>query len=233
MGCHHFCNYRHIIDTSKDGHLINTGEFLVSLGLYITISKAPKGKAIIRTLSRYLDIVHIDITFGDCALVGGYKYALIFVDRATRYNWMFGLKSLQHKDILAVFLAFHDKAGSLACQFCCNCDKKLFGSEVWSFLHTNKSSIASSHAGCQSGNGLAKAHWKIMVHVSWAYLTEKQMQQLFWYFAIKHAAKMMKLFPGNKKGNLNRRLCSSTVRAQTNTCSPSGYPLELYMTLHI
>ncbi len=117
-------------------------------------------------LSYYLDIVHIDIAFGDCVSIGGYKYALVFVDPATRYNWMFGLKSLQHDDILLEFLAFWDEAGSLACQFRCDCDKKFFGSGVWSFLHTNKPSIVSSPAGRQSGNGLVEAHEKIKVHMS-------------------------------------------------------------------
>jgi hypothetical protein len=147
--------------SSKDGHLIDTGEFPISLGLYTTIPKAPRGKAINQTLSCYLDIVHIDIMFRDCASIGGYKYALIFVDHATRYNWMFGLKSLQQEDILAAFLAFRDEAGSLSHQFCCNCVIKRFGSGVQSFLHTNKSSIASSPDGRQAENGLVKAHWKI------------------------------------------------------------------------
>jgi hypothetical protein len=129
-GCHCFCNYCHIINASKDGHVINTGEFPISLGLYTVIPKASRGKAIDRTLSHYLDIVHIDILFGDCSLIGDYKYTLIFVNGAMRYNWKLGLKSLQHEDILAAFLAFHDKAGSLACQFCCDCDKKLFGSGI-------------------------------------------------------------------------------------------------------
>jgi hypothetical protein len=115
---------------------------------------------------------------------------------------MFGLKSLQHKDIFAAFLAFCDKAGSLARQFCCNCDEKHFGSVVQSFLHTNKSSIASSPARRQSGNCLVEAHWKIMVHMSCTYLTETQMLQSFWYFAIKHAAKMMNVIPGKFKEKL-------------------------------
>jgi hypothetical protein len=49
--------------------------------------------------------------------VGGYKHALIFVDRATRFNWCFGLKSLHHEDILSTFLAFRAEAGHLARQF--------------------------------------------------------------------------------------------------------------------
>ena len=90
--------------------------------------------------------------------VGGFKYALIFVDRATHFNWCFGLKSLHHKDIIAAFLAFHSKAGILARQFQCDCDEKLFGSHVRSFLHLDRSSIASSPAGRQSANGLVKSH---------------------------------------------------------------------------
>jgi hypothetical protein len=165
-GCRRFHNYHHIIDTSKDGHLIDTGEFPISLGSYTTIPKAPRGKLIDRTLSYYLDIVHADITFQDCASIGGYKHALVFVNHATRYNWTFGLKSLQHDDIIVAFMAFQDEAGSLAHQFRCDCNEKLFGNSVWSFLHSNKSLIISSPAGRQSGNGLVKAHWKIMVHMS-------------------------------------------------------------------
>ena len=35
-----------------------------------------------------------------------------------------------------------------------------------------------------------------MVHMSHAYLTEKQMPWTFWYYAIKHAAHMMNMIPG-------------------------------------
>jgi hypothetical protein len=195
-GCRRFRNYQHIISGTKDGTLLNTGEFPLSLGTYTTIPKAPRGKAVNCLISKYLNIVRVDIAFGDCVSVGGYKFALIFVDRATRYNWTFGLKSLQHNDIQAAFLAFRDEAGSLAWQFRCDCDEKLFGSAVRSFLHTNHSSIAASPAGRQSANGLVESHWKIMVHMSRAYLTEKQMPRTFWYYAIKHSARMMNMILG-------------------------------------
>jgi hypothetical protein len=115
-GCHQFRNYQHIITTTNSGTLINTGEFPLSLGTYATIPKAAHGKPIDRLPSKYLDVIHIDIAFGDCVSVGGYKFTLVFVDRATRYNWTFGFKSLQHKDIQAAFLAFRDEAGALARQ---------------------------------------------------------------------------------------------------------------------
>jgi hypothetical protein len=87
-------------EASQDSKLINNGEFLTSLCSYTTIPKAPRGTTIDCHHSQYLNIVHVDIAFGDRASIKGFKYALIFVDRATHYNWTFGLKSLQHDDIL-------------------------------------------------------------------------------------------------------------------------------------
>jgi hypothetical protein len=194
--CHHFCNYQHIISSTKDGILLNIGEFPLSLGTYDTTPKAPRGKAIDQLPAKYLNIVHADIAFGVCVSVSGYKFTFIFVDRATRYNWSLGLKSLQHNNIQSTFLAFQDEAGALARQFRCDCNEKLFGSAVRSFLHDHNSSIGASPAGCQSSNGLVESHWKIMVHLSRAYLTEKQMPRTFWYYAIKHSARMMNMIPG-------------------------------------
>jgi hypothetical protein len=137
-GCRCFRNYKHLVSITKEGSFINRVEFLVSLGAYIAIPKAPHRAPIDHTSYKYLDVVHINIDFGDCASIGGFKYALIFVDRATRYNWCFCLKSLQFNNILVAFTAFWSEAGSLACQFWCDCDDKLFGSNDRSFLHTKK-----------------------------------------------------------------------------------------------
>ena len=60
-GCRRFRNYQHIISGKKDGILLNTGEFSLSLGTYATIPKAPRGKAIDRLPAKYLNIVHVDI----------------------------------------------------------------------------------------------------------------------------------------------------------------------------
>jgi hypothetical protein len=94
MGYHRFCNYKHLVSIIKDGSFINSGEFPVSLGAYTTIPKAMRGAPIECTRYKYLDVVYIDIAFGNCAYVGGFKYALSFVDSAMHYNWCFGLKSL-------------------------------------------------------------------------------------------------------------------------------------------
>ena len=79
------------------------GEFPMSLGAFTTIPKAPRGGAIPREQSFYLDIVHVDIAFGDCVSTGGFQYSLVFVDQATCYNWVFGLKDLSNVSIISAF----------------------------------------------------------------------------------------------------------------------------------
>ena len=175
---------------------INNSKFPASIGAYTTIPKAPNGKLIDQTPSTCLYIVHIDIAFGNCMSIGGFKYALIFVDPATQYNWGFGLKLIHHDNIIAAFMAFFAEAGNLARQFFCDCDEKLFVSHLCLFLHLKLLSIISSPAEHQSANGLVESHRKIMVHMPCTYLTEKQMPWLFWYYAIKHSARMINMIPG-------------------------------------
>jgi len=70
------------------------------------------------------------------------------------------------------------------------------------YLIDNKSKVVAAPAKRQSSNGLVESHWKIMVHMGRAYLTEKQMPRAFWFYAIVHAARMMNAIPGKIHGRL-------------------------------
>ena len=189
-----FKNYQHLLQCTKAGKWVDAGEFPMSLGSYTSIPKAKRGKLIDRHLNKYLDVVHLDIGFGDTVSVGGSRYVLVFVDRATRHNWVFGLKTLSPADIRAAFNEFRGEAGRFANSFRCDCDLKLIGSSVRSYIKEAGSGIISSEVGeqsstivsagegQQSSNGLVESHWKTMVHMSRAYLTEKQMPQNFWFY---------------------------------------------------
>jgi hypothetical protein len=202
MGCQKFRNYRHILQVSQDSEWVDGGEFPPSLGSFATIPKAKRGKSLDRTWYLYLDTVHMDIAFGDCLAIGGFGYALILVDRGTRYNWTFGLKTLSSDCILSALCLFQAATGSLAWCFYCDCDTKLFGTAISKYLINKNSKIVAAPAKRQSSNGLVDSHWKVMVHMARAYLTEKQMPHTFWFYAITHAARMMNAIPGKLHGRL-------------------------------
>ena len=144
-----------------------------NIDAFILINKAPRGKAIDRTQYRYLDKVHVDIGFGDTTSIGGYWYVLVFIDRTTRYNLTCRLKTLTSSDIIEVFNLFYAKAGGFAKMFRTDCDEKLFGQAVRTHLTLQNSDVTHAPAGRQSSDGLAESHWKTMVHMSRAFLTEK------------------------------------------------------------
>ena len=76
----------------------------------------------------------MDIGFCDTIAVGGARYCLVFVDRATRYNWVFPLKTLSSSDIVDAFNLFRAQAGRFATCFRCDCDDKLLGQTMKAYL---------------------------------------------------------------------------------------------------
>jgi hypothetical protein len=126
--------------------------------LYATIPKAKRGGAIDCAESCFLDIVHMDIVFGDCVSVGGFCYALVLVDQATRYNWVYGLKDLLADSILSALCNFKADAGSYARCFRSDCNPKLFGMRIQDHLIDNNSNVVAATAGRQSSNGLVESH---------------------------------------------------------------------------
>jgi hypothetical protein len=202
MGCCKFRNYKHILQVSREGEWLDGGEFPPSLGSFATIPKSNCSGPLDRTKYKYLDAVHMDIAFGDCLLISGFCYALILIDQATQYNWTFGLKTLTSDSILSALCLFRASAGSLARCFYSNCNVKLFGMAVSEYLINNNLKVVAALAKHQSSNGLIESHWKTMVYMGHAYLTEKQMPRLYWFHAITHAARMMNAIPGKHSGHL-------------------------------
>jgi hypothetical protein len=109
----------------------------------LPFQKAKRGLPLDKTKYFYLDAVHMDIAFGDCLSVGGYKYALILVDRASRYNWTFGLKLLSSNCNLLALRLFRASAGGLARCFYCDCNAKLFGTAISEYLIDNISNVVA------------------------------------------------------------------------------------------
>ena len=174
---------------------MDTGKFPLSLGSYVTIPKARRGKPIDRRAYKYLDKVLVNIGFCDTITIGDACYVLMPVDRATRFNWVFTLKTLSKSDIKEAFDLFRSEAGAFAKCFRCDCEPKLFGHSIKMYLTSQQPDIMHAAADSQSSNGLVESHWKTMVHMSRAYLTKKQMPRNFWFHSTRHSAQMMNRIP--------------------------------------
>lgn len=55
----------------------------------------------------------MDIGYGDCVAVGGSKYCIMLVDRASRYNWVYGSKNLTQESLTSALKQFRCDAGGL------------------------------------------------------------------------------------------------------------------------
>jgi hypothetical protein len=202
-GCRKFYNQKHIIAASQNAKLISTGEFPVSLGSFTTIPNPPAGK-LSRKRRKFLDKVHMDIVFGDCVSLGGYTHALLLVDAATRYAWIYGLASLTSANIIDALQHFYAHVGRLPTVFHTDFDTKLIGGATQRWILSNKSNIIATPAGRHSSNGLVERTWRTIVTMARAYITEKQVSRNFWFYAVSHATSMLNQVPGR----LGRKLTS-------------------------
>ena len=171
FGCRKFRNQQHVTDAAN-AHLINTGPLPPTLGSFATIPNPPSGKSL-RRRRKFLDKVHLDIVFGDCVGLGGFRYAILLVDVATRYCWVYGLTSLTSSEVIHAFEQFRADAGGVPKRFHADFDKKLIGGKALRWILSNKSNIIAAPAGRQSSNGLAERTWRTIITMSRAYITEK------------------------------------------------------------
>jgi hypothetical protein len=194
FGCRRFRTQTHLIAASKNASLLAGGELPSTIGDFASITMPNRGKPITKR-RRFLDKVHLDIVFGDCVALGGYRYALLLVDVATRYTWLYGMQTVSSADIIQALETFHSDTGTYPKTFHADFDQKLIGGAA--LRHINKHCrIIAAPARRQSSNGLVESTWKTIVRMARAYITEKQVGREFWYFAIRHAAAMLNQVPG-------------------------------------
>ena len=175
--------------------LANSGLLPSTIVSFATIANPYKGKPI-KKRRQFLDKVHIDIVFGDFVALGGHRYALLLLDVATRYCWLYRMFSLSSTSITSALELFKSDTGRLPHRFHYNFDRKLIGGNALRWILSNGSNIISDPAGRQSLNGLSEHMWCTIIQMAQAFITKKQFGREFWYFAVRHAAMMLNQVPG-------------------------------------
>ena len=96
----------------------------------------------------------MDIIFGDCVALGGYRYGLLLVDVVTRYAWFYGMISLASDESIGALEQFKADADALPRRFHSDFDTKLIDGKTLRWILHNKSTIIAALAKRQSSNGL-------------------------------------------------------------------------------
>ena len=179
----------------KISFVTTNNDIPLELGDVANIKKSRRNTSPIPRPPAFLDVVHCDIAYGDCKAIGGARFCLILVDRATRYCWIYALKSLCHTNIIKVFQQFQVDAGSLPHRLYTDFDSKLVAGPTGQFLLEHGCKVRASPSGRQDKNGLVERAWQTAVGMARSYITDMQMPRHFWYWAIRQAVFVMNYLP--------------------------------------
>ncbi len=167
----------------------------MELGDVANIKQSRRNTLPIPRPNAFLDVVHCDIGYGDCKAIGGARFCLLLVDRATRYVWIYALKSLCHENITRAFQQFCVDAGSLPHRLYTDFDNKLITGPTEQFLCENGCKICASPNSRQDKNGLVERAWQTFVYMAHSYVTDMQMSHSFWYRALWQAVFVLNYLP--------------------------------------
>ncbi len=180
---------------------INPSENPLELGHVANIKKARSNKTPIDRPSDYLEVVHCDIGYGDSKSIGnGASHCILFVDRATRYTWIYPLKSLHHTSIKEVLSQWTLDAGSFPKRLYTDFDHKILDGPTSLFLRENKVLLRGAPNGRQNQNGLVERAWQTITNMGRAFITDMQMPRNFWYWALRQSVQVLNYIPCTVEG---------------------------------
>ena len=126
----------------------------------------------------------------------------MLVDHATRFRWIYGLKSLTHSHIIAALELFHSDAGMTPETFYTDFDPKLIKGKMADWIRQANSKVIAAPSAHKDKNGLMERNWNIAVDMACAFLTDAQMPRNFWFHAIQHTTRICNIFPCKVDGEL-------------------------------
>eukprot|EP00957_Ditylum_brightwellii_P197012 15009238-Ditylum_brightwellii.AAC.1 len=170
-----------------------------------TMQKSNQNTNPIAKPSTFGEVVHLDIVYRSGTAIGGYRYALWLVDRATQFVFQYPLKSLKEEELIcAIHLFCRDCGGKLPARMIADQDFKLIGGKMAEFLEETawkeeiqreQCSVSGAPTGRQNQNDLAEIKWKHVMNMVRNWLTSNYLPKKFWYFALRAAAQVSNYMP--------------------------------------
>ena len=143
----------------------------------------------------YSDIWHMDIGFGPCTAIGGARYALLLIDKHSRYKRVYPLKDLKDSLLKAIKLFYKDAKVLPKC-IRTDFDPKLIRSKVAEYIEQEmKTELQAAPPKRQHQNGLVERAWQTIVVQTRNWLTSQLLPSEFWYHGVKRAVEVGNILP--------------------------------------
>lgn len=126
----------------------------------------------------------------------------MLVDRATRFRWIYGLKSLTHSHIIATLELFYADAGMIPETFYTDFDLKLIKGKTAHWIRQTNLRVIAAPSAHQDENGHVEHNWNVAVDMAHVFLTNAQMPCNFWFHTVQHATRICNIFPCKVDGEL-------------------------------
>ena len=172
----------------------------MEIGTVATMPKQKRNTTPLEKPNTLGSIVHMDIGYGDCVSVGGFRYTILFVDRATSRGYLYGLKSLIQEEIIETFDQLFLDMGMKPHRIYTDFDPKLILGKCGKHLKHHGIQVRASPASRQSQNGLVERRWGVITNMARAFLTDSKMPRKFWFWALRHANYIQNILPVTYKG---------------------------------
>jgi hypothetical protein len=166
-------------------------------GSTASIRSWQKTKQSLEKPQHYGDVWHVDIGFGPCTAICGIKYTLLFVNKSTRFKFVYGLKNLTsslHSTVNQFLIDCGMQPKTIRTDF----DQKLIGGKTKEILTAKNIKIEASPPYRQHQNGLVERHWQTTVSMACNWLRSSLLPSKFWYLAVKRACEVTNMLPINR-----------------------------------
>lgn len=202
FGFHFFKNWEVLHDVCQPNFsFIKPSDDLLELGQVVNIKKSRSNKTPLERHDKFLEVVHCDIGFGDCKSIGnGALYCLTLVDRATRYSWIYPLKSLHHESLKPTFQQWFIDCGGCPSRLYADFDPKILEGPTASFLRDHHIFLRGAPSSPQNQNSLVERAWETATNLVRAFITNMQIPKNFWDWALRQSIQVMNYFPCTVSG---------------------------------
>ena len=150
---------------------------------------------------QYSQIWHMDIGYGPTTSVGGFRYTLLLVDKATRYKKMYPLTNLK-TSVLQAMKKFIAEVGVKPTLLRTDFDHKLLGGDVANYLLNEKIRVEGAPPKRQHQNGLVERNWRSIVTMARNWLRSSMLPAKYWWFALKRAVEISNIMPTKYGSNI-------------------------------